>query len=126
MTVPGHFIAPTFGADDEFWALQEIEPNPYVTEYEDDIRLLFELGKFEGEPSVTMGYVDTDTCAIDWVYNPVPWGGTLWAGSPTIDAAMLQKILIEGMSIDDAWQWEVQELTRIAEEWKAENPDWKP
>lgn len=123
MSVPGHIMAPTFSADQEFWELQKTEPNTQVAEYEDDIRLLFELGTFEGEPSVTMGYVDTATCSFDWKYNPVPWGGTLWAGSPTVDAAMLQKILVEGMSIDDAWQWEVQELQRIADEWRAENPE---
>jgi ABC-type glycerol-3-phosphate transport system substrate-binding protein len=124
MSVPGHILAPTVGAEDEFWALQEAEPNEYVTLYEDDVRTLFELGQFEGEPSVTMGFVDTNACSFKWVYNPVPWGGTLWAASPTVDAAMLQKILVEGASVDEAWQWEVDELQRIADEWKADHPDW--
>ena len=126
MTVPGHLIGPTVDADGSFWALQETDPHPYVTEYADDVQMLFDMGQYDGAPSVTMGYVDTDTCEIEWVYNPVPWASQLWSGSPTIDAEMLQKIVVEGWSVDDAWQWEIDELKRISDEWKAEHPDWVP
>jgi len=126
MSTPGHILAPTFGAEEEFWALQETEPNDYVTQYGDDVQMLFDIGKYDADPSVNMGYVNTDTCEIKWEYNPVPWGGTLWGGSPTVDAEMLQMILVEGKSPEEAWQWEIDELNRVADEWKAEHPDWKP
>ena len=126
MSVPGHIQAPTYDAEDQFWQLQQTEPNDYVTQYTDDIKLLFELGKYDSDPSVTMGYVDTNTCTPKWVYNPAPWGGPLWAGTTTVDGAMIQKIVVEGSSVDDAWKWAVDELTNVRDNWLAEHPDWTP
>jgi len=54
----------------------------------------------------------------------MPWAGSLLG--PWIPAQMIEKVVVGGESAEDALAWAVGEMERVAEEWKAENPDWEP
>jgi ABC-type glycerol-3-phosphate transport system substrate-binding protein len=120
MTVPGHLIPPTSGLEE---AIFEFD-HPYVQQYSEDIHTLFDSSKFNALPSVQMGAVDVETCTFDPAYNPMPWGAAIFG--PALSGQMIERVVSGGESPEDAWEWAYTEMQRIADEWKAEHPDWKP
>ncbi len=122
MSVPGHLIPPTQGIQD---AMMTMMDNPYMAEYSNDVKVLFDTAIYLSSPDVFMGAVETDTCTFNPVYNPMPWSNEIFGESP-IDAQMIEKVVVGGMSPEDAWKWAYTEMQRIADQWKAEHPDWKP
>ena len=44
----------------------------------------------------------------------------------TIDAAMIEKVVVGGETPEAAWKWAYGEMQIAADEWKAEHPDWRP
>jgi len=121
MSVPGHLIPPT----EEIQAAMLAMEDEYANAFPDDIKLLFDTANNTASAAIFMGALETDTCTFNPVYNPTPWGGGIWGASP-IEAQMIEKVVVGGMSPEDAWVWAYTEMQRIADEWKAENPDWKP
>ncbi len=100
--------------------------NEYVTKYPDDVRTLFDVASNGADPTVMMGAVNTETCEFNPTYNPMPWSSEIFARSPTVVGEMLQRIVVNGETPEAAWEWAYTEMERIANEWKAANPDWKP
>jgi len=121
MTVPGHLIPPTSDIQEAMLAFD----HPYASEYSDDLTVLFDTAAFNASPMLNMGAVDVETCTFDPVYNPMPWGASIWGSSP-IEAQMVERVVVGGESPEEAWEWAYTEMQRIADEWKAEHPDWKP
>jgi hypothetical protein len=119
-TVPGHLIPPTTELEDAILAMD----NEYVQLYSEDIKSLFEAAQYNSQPELYMGAIDPETCEFDPEYNPMPWAGGLLG--PWIPAQMIEKVVVGGESAEDAMAWAVSEMERVAEEWKAENPDWEP
>jgi hypothetical protein len=39
---------------------------------------------------------------------------------------MVERVIVGGESPEEAWKWAYTEMQRVADEWKAEHPDWKP
>ena len=122
LTVPGHLIPPT---DDMADTILNSD-NEYVVNYRTDVETLFGAANFGASPEVNMGAVNTDTCEFDAIYNPMPWASEIFARTPTITAEMLQRIVVTNEAPETAWEWAYTEMERIADEWKAANPDWKP
>jgi multiple sugar transport system substrate-binding protein len=122
LTVPGHLIPPT----DDLAKTILSSDNEYVTKYKGDVQTLFDVAKEGVDPTVMMGAVDTESCEVNPTYNPMPWSSEIFARTPTIDAEMLQRIVVNGEDPESAWKWAYTEMERIANEWKAANPDWKP
>jgi len=121
MTVPGHLIPPT----DEIAEVMIGFDHPYAKEYGQDMKVLFDTAAYNASPMLNMGAVDVNTCTFDPVYNPMPWAAGIWGSSP-IEAQMVERVFVGGESPEDAWKWAYTEMKRIADEWKAEHPDWKP
>ncbi|MFN2303613.1 MAG: ABC transporter substrate-binding protein [Anaerolineales bacterium] len=121
MTVPGHLIPPTVEIQEAMMAMD----NEYANEYADDLKVLFDTANNTASAALFMGALETDTCTFNPVYNPMPWGGEIFGASP-IEAQMVEKVVVGGMSPEEAWKWAYTEMQRIADEWKAEHPDWVP
>lgn len=122
LTVPGHLIPPT----DDLATTILSSDNEYVTKYKGDVQSLFDVAKSGVDPTVMMGAVDTESCEVNPTYNPMPWSSEIFARTPTIDAEMLQRIVVNGEDPEEAWKWAYTEMERIANEWKAAHPEWKP
>jgi ABC-type glycerol-3-phosphate transport system substrate-binding protein len=121
MTVPGHLIPPTQEIQEAMLAMED----PYTALYGDDVKLLFDTANNTASAALFMGAMETDTCTFNPVYNPTPWGGGIWGAAP-IESQMVEKVIVGGMSPEDAWVWAYTEMQRVADEWKAEHPDWVP
>jgi ABC-type glycerol-3-phosphate transport system substrate-binding protein len=121
MTVPGHLIPPTEEIQEAMLAMD----NEYGKAYSDDVKLLFDTANDTASAALFMGALETDSCTFNPVYNPMPWGGGIFGASP-IEAQMVEKVIVGGMSTEEAWKWAYTEMQRVADEWKAENPDWVP
>jgi ABC-type glycerol-3-phosphate transport system substrate-binding protein len=122
LTVPGHLIPPT----SELSQTILDSDNEYVQKYKSDVETLFGVADHGSTPVVFMGAVDTDTCEFNPTYNPMPWSSEIFGRTPTITAEMLQRIVVNGEDPEAAWTWAYTEMERIANEWKAANPDWQP
>ena len=120
LTVPGHLIPPTEELEEAVFG----SDHPYVQQYNDDIQTLFESSRYNALPEVQMGAVDVATCTFDPVYNPMPWGSGIFGVS--IPGQMIERVVVGGESPEDAWKWAYTEMQRVADEWKAEHPDWQP
>lgn len=121
ITVPGHLIPPTEEIQEAMLAMD----NEYVAAHGEDVKLLFDTANNTASAALFMGALETDTCTFNPVYNPMPWGGGIWGASP-IETQMVEKVFVGGMSAEDAWVWAYTEMQRVADEWKAEHPDWVP
>jgi hypothetical protein len=121
MTVPGHLIPPTDEIQEAMMAME----NEYAQGYPEDLEVLFETANNTASAALFMGAMETDTCTFNPVYNPMPWGGEIFGSSP-IEAQMVEKVIVGGETPEEAWEWAYTEMQRIADEWKAEHPDWVP
>lgn len=121
LTVPGHLIPPTYPMDE---ATLESD-NEYLTRYTEDVSVLFASQETNADPAWNMGAVDTETCTLNASFNPMPWAGCVIGDAP-IDAAMIQRVVVNGEDPEAAWQWAIAEMQKCADTWKAENPDWEP
>jgi multiple sugar transport system substrate-binding protein len=122
LTVPGHLIPPTKDLAETILN----SDNEYVQKYKSDVETLFEVASYGVDPTVSMGSVDTETCEFNPTYNPMPWSSEIFARTPTIDAEMLQRIVVNDETPEAAWEWAYTEMERIANEWKAAHPEWEP
>jgi multiple sugar transport system substrate-binding protein len=77
-----------------------------------------------GNQAGTMGWVETGTLKK---YNdpPAPWSGSAWGTNP-VDMQMIQKIVLQGMSVADGHTWATNQLTSIVKDYKSSHPNWKP
>ncbi|MCZ7570736.1 MAG: extracellular solute-binding protein [Ardenticatenaceae bacterium] len=122
LTVPGHLIPPT---EDMAQTILKSD-HEYVQKYKNDVETLFSVANYNADPIVNMGAVDPDTCEFNPTLNPMPWGGAIFSRKPPIDAEMIQRIVVNKEPVEDAWKWAYTEMQKVADEWKAANPDWKP
>lgn len=122
LTVPGHLIPPT---EDMVETILNSD-NPYVQQHRDDVATLFSVGSLGVDPTVSMGAVNTETCEVNPVYNPMPWASAIFGRQPPVLAEMIQRIVVNGEAPEAAWEWAYTEMQEAADEWKAEHPDWEP
>jgi hypothetical protein len=54
----------------------------------------------------------------------MPWAGGIIGN--VVSAQMIEKVVVGGMSPEEAWEWAVGEMQQVSDEWKAEHPDWEP
>lgn len=120
LTVPGHLIPPTYALEDVIIN----SDNEYIQLYQDDVKTLFESSQFNSLPQMFMGAVDTETCTFDPEFNIMPWAGGIIGNF--VSAQMIEKVVVGGESPEEAWQWAVEEMRRVSDEWKAEHPEWEP
>jgi multiple sugar transport system substrate-binding protein len=60
-------------------------------------------------------------------YNgaPAPWGAAAYGTHP-VDQAMIQHILVDGWSVQQAQQWAVGKYQALVKDYKSKHPGWKP
>ena len=122
LTVPGHLMPPLYSVAELITTMD----NEYVKRYPEDVKTLFASQDTNAEPTINMGAVDTKTCTFSPTLNPMPWAGCIFSRRPPIDAEMIQRIVINKESPEDAWKWAYTEMKKCADEWKAQHPGWKP
>ncbi len=120
MTVPGHLIPPTTDLDQVVFE----SDHPYVQQYADDVHTLFGALTHDCFPQLQMGGVDVKTGTFDCAYNPCPWSGGVFGAK--LGVQMIVDVYVGGDTPEDAWTRAYTEMQRVADEWKAEHPDWKP
>lgn len=120
MTVPGHLLPP-------LESVRKLIPT-YQSEFMSKrgawVTALNDMVPGAMNPALSMGSVNNKTFDVK-LSNPCPWASSVW-GSPPVDGAMFQQILINNKDPEQAWTAASQELKAAADTWKSENPDWKP
>ena len=122
MTVPGHLAPPYSGLDDQVMSYE----HPYLEEYGDQVAFLFGRAGKGTFASLSMGFINPDTCEKDYTVEPVPWAAKIFGGNEAVPSLMIQRIFVEGETPEEAHQWALEELALRIDEWKADNPDWTP
>lgn len=120
MTVPGHLLPQLYSVADLVPSFE----SEFMAAHSDWLTTLLGLVPAAMNPARDMGSVVDGV--LDKVSNVMPWAGDAIAGTEPIDGTMFQRILLNGESVDAAWQWASAELKRVSDEWKSANPDWKP
>lgn len=120
MGVPGH-IAPAI-KDVQAQVLQQ--DNPYIKEYSDWVRLIFEATTYFNHEVQNMGSIKDDG-TFDKSFVPMPWGSRVIGNQPKV-ATMFQRIALENVPVETAYNQAVEEQRTEMEKWKQENPGWKP
>lgn len=121
LTVPGHLAPVTKGVTE---SLLEDE-SEYVQKYGDDIAHIFEEMAIGANGTIMMGHIDPDTCEQNFNLNPVPWGSQVF-GPENVPGEVIHRIFTGEMTPEEAQEWGTQRLQEIADEWRADNPDWTP
>jgi multiple sugar transport system substrate-binding protein len=121
ISVPGHLIPPTYSAA-EYLAGMDHE---YMAKYKSDVETLYAVADLNADPALNMGAVDVESCTFEPTVNPMPWMGACSPSVP-IDSELIQRVVIEGESPEEAWQWAIEQWKTCSEEWKAEHPGWAP
>jgi len=119
MTVPGHLLPP----------LQSVRAkikdykSDFMAKYGSWVTTLSDLVPYSSSPALAMGSMNNKQ--FKRISNVCPWGSKIW-GSPPIDGTMFQEILLKGVDPEQAWKDASAKLKKAADDWKKENPDWKP
>jgi ABC-type glycerol-3-phosphate transport system substrate-binding protein len=119
MGVPGH-VAP---------ALKEVQAkvleqdHPYIKEYRDWVELILKATTFFNAEAQNMGSI-TNECEFKKSLVPMPWSSRVMGQEPVV-TTMFQKIDLQDMPVEDAYNEAVEAHRTEMETWKAEN-DWKP
>jgi multiple sugar transport system substrate-binding protein len=117
--VPSH-IAPAI-KDVQAQVLQA--DHPYIKEYNDWVKLTFEATTYFNHEVQNMGSIKDDG-TFDKSYVPMPWGSRV-LGSQPILATMLQRIALENVPVETAYNQAVEGHRTEMEKWKQDNPGWK-
>lgn len=126
MGVPGH-VAPAI-KDVQAQLLEQ--DHPYINDYRDWVETILEATTYFNHEAQNMGSI-TDECVFDKSLVPMPWSSRVMGQEPVV-ARMLQRVSLQGTSIDEAYADAVESFRTEMEEWKKENGweappvDWKP
>lgn len=97
---------------------------PFVQQHQDWLQTANSLLPNGYDISGPMGALSTGTLKL-YDGPPAPWTPQLGGVNP-IDAQMMNKIVLEGMSVKDAQSWAVDQMKGIVKDYKQKNPNWRP
>ncbi|MBI2755539.1 MAG: extracellular solute-binding protein [Chloroflexi bacterium] len=120
MAVPGHIVPAIKDVQDR--VLQQ--DDPYVKQYSDWIKLHFEATTYLNAEAQNMGSIKEDG-TFDKSMVPMPWSSRVM-GSPPVVATMLQRITLENMPVEQAYNQAVDAHRQAPNLWKQDNPGWAP
>jgi ABC-type glycerol-3-phosphate transport system substrate-binding protein len=120
MGVPSH-IAPAL-KDVQAQVLQQ--DHPYIKEYREWARLVFEATTYFNHEVQNMGSIKDDG-TFDKSLVPMPWSSRVIGSQPKM-ATMFQRIALENVPVETAYNQAVEEHRTEMEKWKQENPGWNP
>lgn len=98
--------------------------NKYVTAHKDWLQTLYGQTDYGLDVSGPMGAMSSGSLKLS-NNPPAPWTAAAFGGKP-IDMQMMQKIVIDKMSVKDAQTWAVDQYKAIVKDYKSKNPGWKP
>lgn len=119
MTVPGHLLPPL----NSVRAKIKDYKSDYMAKYGSWVTTIADLVPYSANPTLAMGTMNNGQ--FKKVSNVTPWGSKIWS-SPPVDGNMFQEILLKGRAPEEAWKDAASKMKQIAEDWKKENPSWKP
>ncbi len=119
MGVPGH-VAPAL-KDVQAQVLEQ--DHPYIKEYRDWVELILKATTYFNAEAQNMGSI-TNECEFKKSLVPMPWSSRVMGQEPVV-TNMFQKIDLQDMPVEDAYNEAVETHRTEMEAWKAEN-DWKP
>jgi hypothetical protein len=67
----------------------------------------------------------TEDCRFEKSLVPMPWSSRVMGQQPVV-STLFQKIDLQDMPVEEAYQEAVEAHRTAMEEWKAENPEWEP
>jgi len=126
MGVPGH-VAPAL-KDVQAQVLEQ--DHPYIKEYRDWVELILEATTYANHEAQNMGSI-TEQCEFKKSLVPMPWSSLVMGQAPVV-STMFQKIDLQDVPVEDAYQEAVEAHRTAMETWKAENdwqkpdPNWAP
>ena len=120
-TVPGSLFPSVKSTRDAFLAQTN---NAYIQQHGDWLRTLATALPLGYDISGPMGALGTGTLNL---YNgpPAPWAPQIGGVNP-IDMQMMQKIVLEGMSVSQAQSQAVDQMKGIISDYKRKHPSWRP
>lgn len=120
-TVPGQLI-PSIKSVRE--ASLADKSNDYVQKHGDWLSVLAGQTSYALDLTGPMGAMSSGSLQLS-NGGPAPWASTAWGVNP-IDMQMLQKIVLNNMSIKDGQAWAVDQYNSIVKDYKSKHPNWKP
>lgn len=120
-SVPGQLIPSIKSVRDA--ALNDTS-NAYVQQHKDWLSVLNGQTNYGLDISGPMGAMSSGSLKLS-NNPPAPWTAAAFGGTP-IDMQMMQKIVIEKMSIKDGQAWAVDQFKAIVKDYKSKHPSWKP
>ena len=98
--------------------------NDYVQKHGDWLSVLAGQTSYALDLTGPMGAMSSGSLQLS-NGGPAPWASTAWGVNP-IDMQMLQKIVLNNMSIKDGQAWAVDQYNSIVKDYKSKHPNWKP
>jgi multiple sugar transport system substrate-binding protein len=120
MGVPSH-IAPAIKEIQEQVLQQD---HPYIRDYQAWVRLTFEATTYYNHEVQNMGSIKDDG-SFELSFVPMPWGSRVLGNQPKL-STMFQRIALENVPIETAYNQAVDEHRTEMEQWKQENSWWQP
>lgn len=120
-TVPGQLIPSVKSVRDK--SLQDTS-NAYVQKHADWLSVLAGQTSYALDLTGPMGAMSSGSLQLSNA-GPAPWASTAWGINP-IDMQMLQKIVLNNMSVKDGQAWAVDQYKAIVKDYKSKHPNWKP
>lgn len=127
MAVPGHNAPPI----KEIQAKVLEQDDPFVKNYRDWIKTTFEATTYFNAEAQNMGSI-TEDGKFEKSFVPMPWAARVMGSAPIV-STMLQKIALQNVPVDTAYNDAVTGFKTEMEKWKAENtwftppdPNWQP
>ncbi len=120
MTVPGHLLPP-------LESVRKLVPSyksDFMSKHGDWVTTMNDMVPNAFSPDLSMGAVH-DHQYDGRINNPCPWSHEIWL-SPPVDGQMFQEILIKKDDPEKAWTKACDRMRTSAENWRSENPNWKP
>ena len=119
MTVPGHLLPPL----NSVRAKIKDYKSDFMTKYGSWVTTQSALVPYATNPALAMG--SSNNKVFKKISNVMPWGSQIWTSQP-VDGTLFQEILLKGKDPEAAWKDASAKLKKIADDWKKENPNWKP
>ncbi len=126
MGVPGH-VAPAI-KDVQAQLLEQ--DHPYINEYRDWVETILEATTYFNAEAQNMGSI-TEDCKFEKSLVPMPWSSRVMGQAPVV-STLFQRIDLQDVPVEEAYQEAVEAHRSEMEAWKAENewepadPNWKP
>lgn len=117
---PGHVVPPN--KDDQAALLAA--DHWYVDEYQDWMQKAVESTVHFNHEAQNMGSIKED-CTFEKSLVPMPWSSRVMGQAPVV-TTMFQKISLEGVSVDQAYDEAVEAFRTEAEDWQDANPWFEP